>query len=92
MIKKQSRMDLKEFFVDVLIISMSASFLWHFSNIWRYGQCLVGEPSIAIRSLETAWFLFIFVFGIYKLVYDLRRVRKVRRERLKLFSQGKKRG
>ena len=57
---------------------MSASFLWHFSNIWRYGQHLVGEPNIVIRSLEAAWFLGIFVFGVAKCVSDMKRLRRHR--------------
>ena len=47
-----------------IIIGLSAAFLWHFSNIWRYGQYLVGEPNIMIRSLETAGLLVILIFGI----------------------------
>jgi len=74
--KKTERMNIKEFLADALIIGMSASFLWHFSNIWRYGQYLGQEPNIAIRSAETAFFLAIFVFGIYKFVCDLRSLRK----------------
>jgi len=58
---------------DILVITMSGSFLWHFSNIWRYGQHLIQEPNILVKSLETAMFLFILAFGIYKLVYDVRR-------------------
>jgi len=79
MVEKQSRMNIKEFIVDALIIGMSASFLWHFSNIWRYGQHLIQELNVVVKSLETAGLLFILAFGIYKLVYDLRRVRKVKR-------------
>lgn len=75
---KQSRVNIKDFIVDVVIISMSASFLWHFSNIWRYGQHLVGEPNIVIRSLETAWFLFIFAFGVGKCIRDIKRLRRHR--------------
>jgi len=73
---KLSRMNKKDLFTDVVIISVSASFLWHFSNIWRYGQCLVYEPNIAIRTLETAWFLFIFAFGVGKYISDLKRAKK----------------
>jgi len=85
-------MSIKDFFIDVVIISMSASVLWHFSNIWRYGQCLVGEPNIAIRSLETAWFLLILAFGISKWISDvkrLKRYRDTRRDRV-WHGQGRK--
>jgi len=58
---------------DSLVIGMSAALLWHFSNIWRYGQHLIQEPNIIILSLETAMLLLIFAFGVYKLVGDFRR-------------------
>ncbi len=51
---------------------MSATFLWHFSNIWLYGQYLVGEFKIVIRILETAGFLAILGFDINKYVNDLK--------------------
>ena len=54
------------------IIGLSASLLWHFSNIWRYGQHLIQEPNIVILSLETAGLLLLLVFGISKCVSDLR--------------------
>ncbi len=47
-----------------MIIGLSLALLWHFSNIWRYGQYLIGEPNIVIRSLETGGLLAIFIFGI----------------------------
>ena len=65
---------------------MSASFLWHFANIWRYGQILVFEPNVVIRSLETVWFLFILAFGISKFISDLKGLRRYRdasRDRLR---------
>jgi len=72
-------MNKKDFFIDAVVIGMSASLLWHFSNIWRYGQYLSQEPNIVIRSVETGWFLAVFVFGIHKFVCDLRRLRKLKR-------------
>jgi len=54
-------------------MGMSAALLWHFSNIWRYGQHLIQEPNIIILSLETAMLLLIFAFGVYKFVGDFRR-------------------
>jgi hypothetical protein len=65
-------MNIKDIIADGVIIGMSAAFLWHFSNIWRYGQYLVGEPNTLIRSLETAGLLAILVFGISKYVSDLK--------------------
>jgi len=66
-------MNVKDLITDVLIISLSAALLWHFSNIWRYGEYLVGESNIIIRSLETAGLLFILGFGVSKYINDLRR-------------------
>ena len=63
---------MKDIIADGVIIGMSAAFLWHFSNIWRYGQYLVGESNIVIRSLETVGLLAILVFGISKYVSDLK--------------------
>lgn len=65
-------MNIKDIIADGVIIGMSTAFLWHFSNIWRYGQYLVGEPNIVIRSLETAALLAILVFGIAKYISDLK--------------------
>ena len=66
-------MNIKDLIAGGVIIGMSAALLWHFSNIWRYGQHLVGEPNIAILSLETAGLLVILVFGISKFISDLRK-------------------
>lgn len=64
---------MKEAITCGLLIGMSAAFLWHFSNIWRYGRYLVGEPNILIRSLETIGLLAILVFGILSFIALLRR-------------------
>jgi len=64
---------MKEVIGDSLVIGMSVALLWHFSNIWRYGQHLIQEPNIIILSLETVVLLLIFAFGVYKLVGDFRR-------------------
>ena len=66
-------MNVKDLITDALVISLSAALLWHFSNIWRYGEYLVGESNIIIRSLETLGLLFIFAFGVSKYINDLRR-------------------
>ncbi len=58
---------MKQALAGGVIMGMSAAFLWHFSNIWRYGEHLVGEQSILIRSLETAGLLVILGFGYYLL-------------------------
>ena len=66
-------MNVKDLVLDAVVIGLSAALLWHFSNIWRYGQYLVGEPNIAVRSLETAGLLLILAFGVSKYISDLRR-------------------
>lgn len=56
-----------------LIIGLSVALLWHFSNIWRYGQYVVGEPNIVIRSLETAGLVAILIFGISNFISNMKR-------------------
>lgn len=70
---KANRMNIKDVVVYTAIIGMSSALLWHFSNIWRYGQHVIGEPNIVILSLETAGLLLILIFGISKCISDLRR-------------------
>ena len=67
---------IKAVITDVLLIGLSSALLWHFSNIWRYGKHLVGEPNVVIRSLETAGLLVILIFGIVKYIIDIRRTKK----------------
>ena len=64
---------IRDLIADLLIISLSSALLWHFSNIWRYGQYFAAEPNIIIRSLETVGLLLILVFGLSKYISDLRR-------------------
>jgi hypothetical protein len=64
---------LRNILANFLLTGLSVAFLWHFAYIWRYEQILVQEPNIIIRSLETAMLLFIFAFGISRIVVDLRR-------------------
>ena len=75
--KKPSRLNIRDLIADVLLTGLSASFLWHFSNIWRYGQYLQQEPNIVIRSAETALFIAILVFGISKFISDVKRLREI---------------
>jgi len=65
-------MSIKDIIADTVIVGMSAAFLWHFLNIWRYGQYLIRESNIVIRSLETAGILAILAFGIGKYISDLK--------------------
>ena len=66
-------MRLKDAIIDTVIIGMSAALLWHFANIWLYGQYLVKEPNIAVRTAETAGLVAILVLGISKFISDLKR-------------------
>ena len=69
---QESRMNIKDVIANVTLIGTSAALLWHFSNIWRYGQHLIQEPNIIILSLETAGLLVILVFGVSKLISDFK--------------------
>ena len=71
-------MKITDIIADGLITGMSAAFLWHFSNIWRHGQYLIGESNIVIRSLETLGLVAILVFGISKYISDLKERKKGR--------------
>lgn len=65
-------MNLKDLITDGVLIALSVALLWHFSNIWRYGQHLIQEPNIIILIVETTGLLAILVFGVYKFVGDLK--------------------
>ena len=69
----QGEVRIKNVIADGLIMALSAALLWHFSNIWRYGQYLAEEPDVIIRSLETAGLLGIFIFGATKYISDMKR-------------------
>ena len=66
-------MNMRNAIADGAIIGLSIGLLWHFSNIWRYGQHLIQEPNIVILSLETVGLLVILIFGISKYISDLKR-------------------
>lgn len=53
---------------DALLIGMSVSYLWQFGCIWFEGVFCFQESNIAIRTLETAMFVAILVFGIRRFV------------------------
>jgi len=68
-------MNMKTCIIDALVIGLSVALLWHFSNIWRYGQHLIQEPNTIVLTLETAGLLLILSFGVIKLVGDLKEER-----------------
>ncbi len=65
-------MRIQDFFANTLVVGLSCALLWHFSNIWRYGQYLIQEPNMAILLVETAMLLIILGFGIAKFLRDLK--------------------
>ncbi len=65
-------MNTKDVIADGAIVGMSAALLWHFSNIWRYGQHLIQEPNTAVKSTETVGLLVILAFGISRFVNHLK--------------------
>jgi len=48
-----------------LIMGMSLAFLWHFSNIWRYGSHTIQEPSRTVLIMEIVGLVLIFLFGLW---------------------------
>jgi len=66
-------MSAKDVIRDAMLIGLSCALLWHFSNIWRYGQHLIQEPNIIILCLETAGLIVIFTFGISKFISGIKR-------------------
>ena len=58
-----------------LVMGLSAAFLWHFSNIWRYGDVLIREPVVVIRVLETVGLGLILLFGLGVFVWALKKIR-----------------
>ena len=68
----QGEVKVRNIIADGLIMALSAALIWHFSNIWRYGQYLAVEPNVIIRGLETAGLLGIFIFGATKYIRDLK--------------------
>uniref|UniRef100_A0A6M3JHB0 Uncharacterized protein n=1 Tax=viral metagenome TaxID=1070528 RepID=A0A6M3JHB0_9ZZZZ len=56
----------------LLIISLSVGLLWHFSNIWRFGEYLIQEPNKVILIGETAFLVGILVFGLCEFIGALK--------------------
>ncbi len=62
--------------IDSIVIGLSVALLWHFSNIWRYGQHLIREPNITILIIETGFLLLVLTFGILKCMHDAKRKKR----------------
>ncbi len=58
---------------SIMIMALSAALLWHFSNIWLYGQHLIQEPNIKILVIETVGLAIILVFGIYMFIREVKK-------------------
>ena len=58
---------------DLLIILMAGMYLWHFSNIVRFGSHYIQEPNTAILISEIGLFVIILGLGVYWMITDLRR-------------------
>ena len=77
--EKTREMSIKDIAIDSIVIGLSVALLWHFSNIWRYGQHLIREPNITILTIETGFLLLILGFAITKSLSDVRAVKKKKR-------------
>ncbi|UCH50678.1 MAG: hypothetical protein JSV54_06595 [Chloroflexota bacterium] len=69
-------MRIRNLVADIILISLSASLLWHMSNIWRYEEHFIREPILSIRILETVWFALVLSFGVVKCISDLKDARR----------------
>ena len=56
-----------------MTMGMSAAFLWHFSNIIRFGSHYIHEPNIIILSSEIVFFFACFTFTLINLIKLIRR-------------------
>ena len=65
---------MREALAYILIYSMAAAFLWHFSNIVRFGTHIIQEPSLIILVSEIVLFCAILTFGVVSFVRLLRRL------------------
>lgn len=55
-----------------MVMGMSAAFLWHLSNIAKFGTHLIQEPSLAVLALEILLLCAVFLFGSVSLINCLR--------------------
>ena len=62
--------------IRILLIAVSASLLWHFSNIWRFGSHYIQEPSLGILLLETLGVGTILILATLNLVKEIGKERE----------------
>lgn len=58
-------MKFRDVIASGVIMDMSLAFLWHFSNIWRYGSHTIQEPSVPVLIMEIGGLVLIFLFGLW---------------------------
>lgn len=64
---------MRGYITGTLIVGLSLALLWHFSNIWLYGQHIIQEPNKTILIAETILLLGILIFGFYIMITELKR-------------------
>jgi len=67
---------MRVYLLSILVMGLSLSFLWHFSNIIRFGTYLIHEPSKPVLYSEIAVMCSIFVVGVICFVLGVRERRK----------------
>ncbi len=61
-----------ELLSSTLLVALSVAFLWHFSNIVRFGRMYIQEPNPVILYTEIILLLSIATWGIWRVVRFLR--------------------
>ena len=64
--------DIKVVLLSATTISLSAAFLWHLSNIARFGTHVIHEPSKLILCLELIGMSVILITGVACFLLQLR--------------------
>jgi len=63
---------MREYLAYSMIMGMSAAFLWHFSNIIRFGSHYIREPNLVILSTEIVFLCACFTFALLSVIKLLR--------------------
>ena len=63
---------MRRILISLCTIAVSLALLWHFSNIWRFGEHIIREPNIVILISETLLLIGILLFGIYSFIKELK--------------------
>lgn len=65
----------KQIIAHAALISLAVAFLWHFKNIWIYGEHLITEPNQVILLGETIGLIGLLIFGTKCLIDEVRKWR-----------------